>query len=213
MGGGSSRSSRPSVYQRMQLLRELDTENNDIRVRINTMRSNKQVIEGKINDITTKIENLQHEISSMKKDITTNSVTKQNLEDNIKQLKKDKHDAEYLLNATNQAITEQKQFYNVQKRTQPFLDNENNQLYNKVIKRQSLKYDDYIKRNALLTRTKEQLEQKYSNDNRNSEYQDQHNKYFMTLNSIFWWIYYLLFTILYRFIYVKEEMNLKTKSY
>ena len=91
-----------------------------------------------------------------------------------------------------QAIDDIKKDGNLQKRTQNFFDGEYETLYEKVILRQRLKQDDYINRNSTLQRAIVTLKNKYSNDYRNTEYQDEHTAYFISLNSIFWWIYYIV---------------------
>ena len=111
-----------------------------------------------------------------------------------------------------EAIDEIKKYGNLQKRTQDFFDNEYEVLYTKIVARQLLKQDDYINRNATLMRSVDKFNQKYSNDYRNTEYQEKHTAYFVSLNSIFWWIYYILcLVILYQIVYIQNEMGLKTK--
>ena len=56
------------------------------------------------------------------------------------------------------------------------------------------------------------LEQKYSNNNVDSAYQLQHNEYFLTLNAIGWWIYYLLFIVIcYQIVYIQSKLSLMMK--
>ena len=75
-----------------------------------------------------------------------------------------------------------------------------------------IKQNDYINRNETLERAIKQFNQNFSNDYRNTEYQENHTAYFVTLNSQFWWVYYILCLILlYQIVYIQNEMNLKTK--
>ena len=212
MGGGSSSPPDPSNAERRQILRDLDGENGVIQSKINQMNTlknglNQQIktMKYELSQLTNNIERLGSEITTDRNTITRLTIDKESLEENLET-------AKYLLKSVEQAIDDIKKYGNLQKRTQNFFDGEYETLYEKVILRQRLKQDDYINRNSTLQRAIVNLKNKYSNDYRNTEYQDEHTAYFISLNSIFWWIYYILcLVILYQIVYIQNEMGLKTK--
>ena len=209
MGGAPS---RMSYEERKVRLRNLDKENAGIQSRINEMTTLKNGLNQQINSMKGELAQLNTDITQLGKDITTNIGTKTDLTGKKEGLDKDLESAEYLLKSVEQAIDEIKKYGNLQKRTQDFFDNEYEVLYTKIVARQLLKQDDYINRNATLMRSVDKFNQKYSNDYRNIEYQEKHTAYFVSLNSIFWWIYYILcLVILYQIVYIQNEMGLKTK--
>ena len=209
MGGGSSSMSNA---ERIQRLRNLDAENGVIQSKINQMNTlknglNQQIktMKYELSQLTNNIKRLESEITTDRNTITRLTIDKESLEENLET-------AKYLLKSVEQAIDDIKKYGNLQKRTQNFFDGEYETLYEKVILRQRLKQDDYINRNSTLQRAIVNLKNKYSNDYRNTEYQDEHTAYFISLNSIFWWIYYILcLVILYQIVYIQNEMGLKTK--
>ena len=155
---------------------------------------------------------LNTDITRLGSEISTNIGTKSKLIYKKQNFERDLESAKYLLKSVEQAIDEIKKYGNLQKRTQDFFDNEYEVLYTKIIARQILKQDDYINRNATLMRSVDKFNQKYSNDYKNTEYQEKHTAYFVSLNSIFWWIYYILcLVILYQIVYIQNKMGLKTK--
>ena len=212
MGGGSSSPPDPKIAERIQRLRNLDAENGVIQSKINQMNTlknglNQQIktMKYELSQLTNNIERLGSEITTDRNTITRLTIDKESLEENLET-------AKYLLKSVEQAIDDIKKYGNLQKRTQNFFDGEYETLYEKVILRQRLKQDDYINRNSTLQRAIVNLKNKYSNDYRNTEYQDEHTAYFISLNSIFWWIYYILcLVILYQIVYIQNEMGLKTK--
>jgi chromosome segregation ATPase len=209
MGGAPS---RISYNERKVRLRNLDKENARIQSRINEMVTLKNGLSQEINSMKGELAQLNTDITQLGKNITTNIGTKTDLTGKKEGLEKDLDSAEYLLKSVEQAIDEIKKYGNLQKRTQDFFDNEYEILYTKIVARQLLKQDDYINRNATLMRSVDKFNQKYSNDYRNTEYQEKHTAYFVSLNSIFWWIYYILcLVILYQIVYIQNEMDLKTK--
>ena len=128
------------------------------------------------------------------------------------QLETQKKQLEYVIYTSTQELEDIIQYINLQKRNILYSDKEHNRLYNKVVVRNQLQYDGYIKRNDILNRSLNRLEQKYSNNNVDSEYQRQHNEYFLTLNAIGWWIYYLLFIVIcYQIVYIQSELSLMMK--
>jgi archaellum component FlaC len=207
MGGGSSSTWKPS---RQQI--ELEAKIGDIQSKINQMNTlknglNQQIktMKYELSQLTNNIKRLESEITTDRNTITRLTIDKESLEENLET-------AKYLLKSVEQAIDDIKKYGNLQKRTQNFFDGEYETLYEKVILRQRLKQDDYINRNSTLQRAIVNLKNKYSNDYRNTEYQDEHTAYFISLNSIFWWIYYILcLVILYQIVYIQNEMGLKTK--
>ena len=209
MGGAPS---RMSYEERKVRLRNLDKENAGIQSKINEIIPIKNQLDQQVNSMKGELAQLNTDITQLGKDITTNIGTKTDLTGKKEGLDKDLESAEYLLKSVEQAIDEIKKYGNLQKRTQDFFDNEYEVLYTKIVARQLLKQDDYINRNATLMRSVDKFNQKYSNDYRNIEYQEKHTAYFVSLNSIFWWIYYILcLVILYQIVYIQNEMGLKTK--
>ena len=209
MGGAPS---RISYEERKVRLRNLDKENAGIQSKINEIIPIKNQLDQQVNSMKGELAQLNTDITQLGKDITTNIDTRTDLTGKKEGLEKDLESAEYLLKSVEQAIDEIKKYGNLQKRTQDFFDNEYEVLYTKIVARQLLKQDDYINRNATLMRSVDKFNQKYSNDYRNTEYQEKHTAYFVSLNSIFWWIYYILcLVILYQIVYIPNKMGLKTK--
>lgn len=209
MGGAASRMSNS---QRIQRLRDLDNEKGKKNSQINKVKRIKTKLEQKIDTMNDKISQLNTDISKLGKTTTSNRKTKTSLASEKTGLEKDLKSAKYLLTAVDQAIDEIKKYGYIQKRTQDFFDKEYEALYTKVMTRQQLKQNDYINRNETLERAIKQFNQNFSNDYRNTEYQEKHTAYFVTLNSQFWWVYYILCLILlYQIVYIQNEMNLKTK--
>lgn len=209
MGGAPSRINNA---ERKQRLRDLDAENAGIQSKINQIITIKNQLEQQINTMKSELAQLNTDITQLGKVITTNIGTKTDLTGKKEGLEKDLESAKYLLKSVEQAIVEITKYGNLQKRTQYFFDNEYEVLYTKIVARQLLKHDDYINRNATLMRSVDKFNQKYSNDYKNTEYQEKHTAYFVSLNSIFWWIYYILcLVILYQIVYIQNEMDLKTK--
>ena len=209
MGGAPS---RISYEERKVRLRNLDKENAGIQSKINEIIPIKNQLDQQVNSMKGELAQLNTDITQLGKDITTNIDTRTDLTGKKEGLEKDLESAEYLLKSVEQAIDEIKKYGNLQKRTQDFFDNEYEVLYTKIVARQLLKQDDYINRNATLMRSVDKFNQKYSNDYRNTEYQEKHTAYFVSLNSIFWWIYYILcLVILYQIVYIQNKMDLKRK--
>ena len=189
MGGAPSRINNA---ERKQRLRNLDAENGVIQSKINQMNTlknglNQQIktMKYELSQLTNNIERLGSEITTDRNTITRLTIDKESLEENLET-------AKYLLKSVEQARDDIKKYGNRQKRTKNIFDGEYETLYEKVILRQRLKQDDYINRNSTLQRAIVTLKNKYSNDYRNTEYQDEHTAYFISLNSIFWWIYYIV---------------------
>ena len=178
----------------------------------NEMTPFKKELKQQIDSMRTEIYNLNNQINRVNNDINSNTSSKIRLIRRKEGLENDLESANYLLKSVDQAIDEIKKYGNLQKRTQYFFDNEYDALYEKIVKRQLLQKDDYVNRNETLTRTIDKFNQKYSNDYRNTDYQEKHTAYFVSLNSIFWWIYYILcLVILYQIVYIQNEMGLMSK--
>jgi chromosome segregation ATPase len=204
--------SQSTYNRRRDTVIALDRRNAGVQSSINKMTTLKNGLKQQIDSMRTEIYNLNNQINRVNNDINSNTSSKIRLTGKKKRLEDDLESAKYLLKSVEQAIDEIKKYGNLQKRTQDFFDNEYDALYEKIVKRQLLKKDDYVNRNATLTRAVDKFNQKYSNDYINTEYQEKHTANFVSLNSIFWWIYYILcLVILYQIVYIQNEMSLKTK--
>ena len=209
MGAGPS---TISISERRSNLYKYDNEIKNLSEKRSKMTINRDILQNKLNDLNNELDDLNNQIKLLNTNVGAKTTEKKGLEDRIQILNEDKKTAEHLLNVTNRAIYQILQYGNLQERTQQYLDDEYIKLYNKVILRQKLKFKDYSNRNDSLSITTDKVVSDFSNSFRNAEYQDQHNKYFMSLNAIFWWVYYILFIILtYQVVYIKTDMNIKSK--
>lgn len=209
MGAGPS---TISISERRSNLYNYDNQIKNLSERRSKMTINRDILQNKLNDLNNELDDLNNQIKLLNTNIGTKTTEKNGLENRKKILNEDKKTAEHLLSVTNRAIDQIQQYGNIQERTQQYLDDEYIKLYNKVILRQKLKFKDYSNRNDSLSITVDKVVSDFSNSFRNAEYQDQHNKYFMSLNAIFWWVYYILFIILtYQVVYIKTDMNIKSK--
>lgn len=209
MGAGPS---TISISERRSNLYKYDNEIKNLSEKRSKMTINRDILQNKLNDLNNELDDLNNQINILNTNVGAKTTEKKGLEDRIQILNEDKKTAEHLLNVTNRAIYQILQYGNLQERTQQYLDDEYIKLYNKVILRQKLKFKDYSNRNNSLSITTDKVVSDFSNSFRNAEYQDQHNKYFMSLNAIFWWVYYILFIILtYQVVYIKTDMNIKSK--
>jgi len=207
MGGGSSKSST--------LIKTLNDWDDGIDVvrneRTEAIRITDE-IKQKLLDIRNELKDLDNEIAALGNDSNEANTVRNKLLNQKNQLENNLVELEYIHLSINEALEQIDKYNNTQKLTKLFLDDKFNILYTKVIDRQKLKYKDYNDRNRNLIRLSNKLKSKYSNDLRNSEYQDEHNRYFMTLNSIFWWVYYILFVIItYQIIYIQKDITLRNK--
>ena len=211
MGGRSSRPD-PYIEARKRSLRNLDIINNDIEISTNDLRNKQKVLQDIINTKTVELANANNELTLLKYDTNQKYINKNMIEYYKSQLETQKKQLEYVIYTSTQELEDIIQYINLQKRNILYSDKEHNRLYNKVVVRNQLQYDGYIKRNDILNRSLNRLEQKYSNNNVDSEYQRQHNEYFLTLNAIGWWIYYLLFIVIcYQIVYIQSELSLMMK--
>jgi len=211
MGGRSSRPD-PYIEARKRSLRNQDIINNDIEISTNDLRNKQKVLQDIINTKTVELANANNELTLLKYDTNQKYINKNMIEYYKSQLETQKKQLEYVIYTSTQELEDIIQYINLQKRNILYSDKEHNRLYNKVVVRNQLQYDGYIKRNDILNRSLNRLEQKYSNNNVDSEYQRQHNEYFLTLNAIGWWIYYLLFIVIcYQIVYIQSELSLMMK--
>lgn len=206
MGGSPSKST---------LISRLNNWDNDIAMvrnrRTDAIRVTDE-IQQKLSDIRNELNELDSKIATLGNDINSKNSTINELLFRKEELEEELADTQLLLLSVNNALEQIDKYNNTQKLTKLFLDDKFNILYSKVIDRQKLKYKDYNDRNRNLIRLSNKLKSKYSNDLRNSEYQDDHNRYFVTLNSIFWWVYYILFVIItYQIIYIQKDITLRNK--
>jgi chromosome segregation ATPase len=172
----------------------------------------KDEIEQKLTGIRNELKELDSQIAALGNDSNDRNTVRNELLNTKNRLENDLVELEYIHLSINEALEQIDKYNDTQKLTTLFLDDKFNILYSKVIDRQKLKYKDYNDRNRNLIRLSNKLKSKYSNDLRNSEYQDDHNRYFMTLNSIFWWVYYILFVIItYQIIYIQKDITLRNK--
>lgn len=209
MGAGPS---HISIAERRANLYNYDNQIKNASEKGSKMQVNRDTLQSSLDTINNELNDLTNQIKELGEDNQKHTTTKNNLEDRVYVLTEDKKIVDHLLNVTNRAIKQIKDYGNIQERTQTYLDDKYDKLYNKVILRQKLKFQDYTNRNDSLSRTIDKITSAFSNSFRNSEYQNQHNNFFMSMNAIFWWLYYVLFIILvYQIIYIQREMNVNTK--
>ena len=201
-----------SIAERRANLYNYDNQIKNASEKGSKMQVNRDTLQSSLDTINNELNDLTNQIKEFDEDNQKHTTTKNNLEDRVHVLTEDKKIVDHLLNVTNRAIKQIKDYGNIQERTQTYLDDEYVKLYNKVILRQKLKFQDYTNRNDSLSRTIDKITSAFSNSVRNSEYQNQHNNFFMSMNAIFWWLYYVLFIILvYQIIYIQREMNVNRK--
>ena len=209
MGGSSSKSSNSL---KIMALNGWDDAIDVVRNKRTVAIRVKDEIKQKLLDIRNDLKELDSQIAALGNDSNEANTVRNKLLNQKNQLENNLVELEYIHLSINEALEQIDKYNNTQKLTKLFLDDKFNILYTKVIDRQKLKYKDYNDRNRNLIRLSNQLKSKYSNDLRNSEYQDEHNRYFMTLNFIFWWVYYILFVIItYQIIYIQKDITLRNK--
>jgi len=209
MGGSSSKSSNSL---KIMALNGWDDAIDVVRNKRTVAIRVKDEIKQKLLDIRNDLKELDSQIAALGNDSNDRNTVRNELLNQKNQLENDLVELEYIQLSINEALEQIDKYNNTQKLTKLFLDDKFNILYTKVIDRQKLKYKDYNDRNRNLIRLSNKLKSKYSNDLRNSEYQDEHNRYFMTLNFIFWWVYYILFVIItYQIIYIQKDITLRNK--
>jgi len=223
MGGGSSKPKPDLRAAASAMIAKRDAERNAIR---NKLDQDISLLKEQIEDTKNKIDMKKLEvgkkrteynkISRILANLTNEKNTKYsnkiNLENYKSQLQTYQKKLKYSIRLLETELAGLKQFINLQLRNKLYYDTEYDKIFNKVIVRNQLRHKGYTHRNSVLDRNVNQMEQKYSNIHNDSYYQNIHNEYFMTINAIFWWIYYLLFIVIcYQIVYIQTELALSTK--
>ena len=127
-------------------------------------------------------------------------------------LEADKKRFTYLVYSLTTAISDMESYGDLGTSSRNFFSKEIKQLNTKIDKREKLNYDNYERRNEVMDRTTQKLGSKYSNDYSNVKYQDQHTQFFVSLNAIFWYLYYLLILVIgYQLRYIQNNMTTQNK--
>ena len=201
-----------NLNNRKQNLVNLDIRNNNIAIETEDYRRKIRILDNNIRTKTNELNIVTNQLNALINDTSNKYANKNTLTYHKKRLTKYKKELEYLVHSSTQELNNLTQYNNLQRRNQPYYDKEYNRLYTKVVVRNQLKHTGYVNRNGILNRTLSRFEQKYSNMHTDSEYQTQHNDYFITINAIFWWVYYLLFIItFYQIVYIQTDMSLIIK--
>jgi chromosome segregation ATPase len=191
---------------------QMDRENAELGRRIEDYKNKIAVLNQKLSIKRSEYARINRKHSDLTNTKNTLYGNKTSLENYKSQLETHQRKLKYSIQILEKELDDLKQFVNIQQRNNLHYDKEYNQLFNKVVLRNQLKHSGYTLRNAVLNRASTRMEQKYSNIHSDSKYQQLHNEYFMTINSIFWWIYYLLFIVLcYQIVYIQTDLTLITK--
>jgi hypothetical protein len=127
-------------------------------------------------------------------------------------LEADKKRFTYLIYSLTTAISDMELYGDLGTSSRNFFSKEIKQLNTKIDKREKLNYDNYERRNEVMDRATQKLGSKYSNDYSNVKYQDQHTQFFVSLNAIFWYLYYLLILVIgYQLRYIQNNMTTQNK--
>jgi|SaaInlStandDraft_6_1057023.scaffolds.fasta_scaffold10555_3 SMC interacting uncharacterized protein involved in chromosome segregation len=127
-------------------------------------------------------------------------------------LEADKVRFKYLIISLTAAISDMELYGDLGTSSRNFFRIESEQLNSKINKREKLNYDNYERRNEVMDRATQKLGSKYSNDYSNVKYQDQHTQFFVSLNAIFWYLYYLLILVIgYQLRYIQNNMTTQNK--
>ena len=127
-------------------------------------------------------------------------------------LEADKVRFKYLIISLTAAISDMELYGDLGTSSRNFFSKEIKQLNSKINKREKLNYDNYERRNEVMDRATQKLGSKYSNDYSNVKYQDQHTQFFVSLNAIFWYLYYLLILVIgYQLRYIQNNMTTQNK--
>lgn len=209
MGGAPS---QISYSERIDSLNTLDRENAQIGSLITDKNNEITRLSTDLDKKRTEYNNINRILADLTNEKNAKSVNKRNLEKYKSQLEEYKKKLEYSIQLSEEELAGLSQFINLQQRNKLYYDTEYDTLFNKVVNRNQLKHKGYSNRNTILERTVNQMEQKYSNIHTDSKYQNLHNEYFMTINAIFWWVYYLLFIVIcYQIVYIQTDLTLITK--
>lgn len=165
-----------------------------------------------LEEILSAIDKKEKEYIDLSTTINTNTNTNLKLKSKIQQLQTDKSILQKLYDETIIAINDIDSYGKLQQRSITFFKKEYDTLYTKVIDRKLLRFNQSTKTNDKLLHLKNKLESEFSNDARNSDYQHEQNKVFITLNNIFFWIYYSILAILcYYLFYIQIDMKFNIK--
>lgn len=193
-------------------LYQMDRENADLVRRIDDYKNKIAALNKELSIKRSKYDGINRTFNEVMNEKNTLYGNKTSLEKDKSQLEDDMKKLKYSIQLLENELDGLNQFINLQQRNKLHYDKEYNQLFNKVVLRNQLKHSGYTLRNAVLNRASTRMEQIYSNIHSDSKYQQLHNEYFMTINSIFWWIYYLLFIVLcYQIVYIQTDLTLITK--
>lgn len=193
-------------------LHEMDRENAELGRRIEDYKNKIAVLNKELSKKRAEYSKINRKLSDLTNTKNTLYGNKTSLENYKSQLETHQKKLLNTIQLLEKELDGLKEFIDLQQRNHLYYDKEYNQLFNKVVLRNQLKHSGYTLRNAVLNRASTRMEQKYSNIHSDSKYQQLHNEYFMTINSIFWWIYYLLFIVLcYQIVYIQTDLTLITK--
>ena len=209
MGAGPS---YIGIEERKQNLIAQDRENAQIGQLIANKNNEIAVLNTALNRKRAEYNNINQTLSNLTNEKNAKSVNKTNLEKYKSQLETHQQKLKYSIRLLETELADLRQFINIQLKNKSYYDKEYSTLFNKVVNRNQLQHKGYTDRNTTLERTVNRMEQKYSNIHTDSKYQNLHNEYFMTINAIFWWVYYLLFIVIcYQIVYIQADLTLSTK--
>ena len=193
-------------------LYQMDAENAALQRQVTAMREKIPAVTTSINIKRAEYARINGILTNLINKKTAKHINKTTLDKYKSQLETHQQTLKFKIQILEQELDGLTQYTNLQRRNQSYYDKEYNRLYTKVVVRNQLKHTGYVNRNGILNRTLNRFEQKYSNMHTDSEYQTQHNDYFITINAIFWWVYYLLFIItFYQIVYIQTDMSLIIK--
>jgi len=155
---------------------------------------------------------VRDELDYLLKEIPKQDATLSEYIDTKDILEEDKKRFTYLVYSLNTAISDMELYGDLGTSSRNFFSKEIKQLNTKIDKREKLNYDNYERRNEVMDRATQKLGSKYSNDYSNVKYQDQHTQFFVSLNAIFWYLYYLLILVIgYQLRYIQNNMTTQNK--
>ena len=165
-----------------------------------------------LQEILSAIDKKEKEYTDLSTTINNNTNTNLKLKSKIQQLQTNRSILQKIYDETIIAINDIDSYGKLQQRSITFFKKEYNTLYTKVIDRKLLRFNQSTKTNDKLLYLKNKLESEFSNDARNSDYQHEQNKFFITLNNIFFWMYYIILAILcYYLFYIQTDMKFNIK--
>ena len=165
-----------------------------------------------LQEILSAIDKKEKEYIDLSTTINNNTNTNLKLKSKIQQLQTTRSILQKIYDETIIAINDIDSYGKLQQRSITFFKKEYDTLYKTVIDRKLLRFNQSTKTNDKLLYLKNKLESEFSNDARNSHYQHEQNKVFITLNNIFFWIYYSILAILcYYLFYIQTDMKFNIK--